>query len=125
MFSKLAITAVLGAALATSSANAQFQVGVDVGSNFGSTPLVGTPTYYVSPYDYNYYSSSSYYTPGTSYYYSPGYTGYYSSPSYYSTPGVSIGIGNGYYSGWNQPYYGWNNGWNNRGYWRGGGRRWR
>ena len=131
MISKLAMTAVLGAALATSTANAQFRVGVDVGSNFGSVPLVGTPSYYVSPYDsYSYYSSPSYYyTPSTSYYYTPGYnTGYsyYSTPSYYySSPGVSIGFGNRYYGGWNSGYYGsgWNRGWGyNRGW---GGRRWR
>jgi hypothetical protein len=128
MISKLAITAVLGTALATSTANAQFQIGVDVGSTFGSVPLVGTPRYYVSPYD-SYYSSPSYYTPSTSYYYTPGYStgySYYSTPSYYySSPGISTGIGNGVYGGWNRGYYdgGWNRGWGyNRGW---GGRRWR
>lgn len=118
MMSKLAITAILGSALAASTANAQFQVGVDVGSSFGSVPLVGTPSYYVSPYDSYYYSAPGYYST-----YSTG-------PSFYvGTPGLSIGIGNGYYGGWGRSYYGgWNGGWNRgyyggRGYYRGG--RWR
>jgi len=115
MISKLAMTAVLGAALATSTANAQFQVGVDVSSNFGSVPLVGTPTYYVSPYDSYYYSSPSYYTPGTTYYYTPSYSSYSTAPGYYYYGGP------GYYSGWNRSYY---SGWNSPNYWR-GGRRWR
>ena len=128
MINKLAMTAVLGAALATSTASAQFRIGVDVGSNFGSVPLVGTPSYYVSPYD-SYYSSPSYYAPSASYYYTPGYSSgysYYSAPSYYSSPGISIVIGSGYYGGgWNRGYYGggWNRGYGySRGY---GGRRWR
>ena len=128
MISKLAMTAVLGAALATSTAHAQFQIGVDVGSTFGSVPLVGTPRYYVSPYD-SYYASPNYYAPSANYYYTPGYSSgysYYSAPSYYSSPGISIGIGSGYYGGgWNRGYYGggWNRGYGyNRGY---GGRRWR
>jgi len=124
MFSKMAITAVIGAALAASAANAQFQVGIDVGSNFGSVPLVGTPTYYVSPYDNYYYSSPSYYvSPGATYYSTPGTTYYTPSySSYYSSPGYYYYSGPGYYNGWNSGYY---NGWSNRGYWRGGGRRWR
>src|SRR5262245_15838394 len=124
MFSKMAMTAVLGAALAASAANAQFQIGVDVSSNFATTQ-VGTPTYYVTPYDNTtYYSSPSYYyTPGTTSYYTPG-TSYYtpSYSSYYSSPGYYYYSGPGYYSGWNRGYYG---GWANSGYWRGGGRRWR
>src|SRR5262245_54066439 len=98
MTTKLAITACLGLVLAASTAQAQFRIGVDVSSNFGSAPLRGTPTYVFGPYydGWSYYYAPDYYAPG--YYYSP--SSYYYSPgaSYYlATPGISIGVGRPYW----------------------------
>lgn len=123
MKTKWALATALGSLVAISTAQAQFRIGADVSSNFGSAPLRGTPTYVYGPYydGWSYYNAPAYYPP--SYYGST--PSYYSTPSFYSsgvvydysTPGVSIGVGQPYFGGYySRPYYG-------RSYW--GRRYWR
>ena len=105
---ELTIIAVLGAAIAASTANAQVQLGVNVGTAQNYVP---NSSYYVTPNSTYFYSRPSYY------YYPETYSG----STYYTTPGFGVSVG--------APYVGWGptysyRPWGNRYYW-GGGRRWR